>query len=284
MSINWAIIGCGDVAEVKSGPAFKKAPNSDLLAVMRRDLAKAEDFAKRHGVARFYDDAAPILEDPAIDAVYIATPPSSHLEYALKVLAADKHLYLEKPMALSVDECRQIAAAAEKSQGKLVVAHYRRGWPMFQKVKQLLLEGFLGEVRMAQININQVLNLFRKYRLPCPIAHINNKLSSIIQNDTVDFGHLPEAMQLTVIETLIKHPKLRNQITPEKLNIPFPKDTLDKNHQLFATHHSPETRTEQLTLIYQQLSLSAPEKPSSLDTEKLLITFLDSLEFLLKPR
>lgn len=158
MSINWAIIGCGDVAEVKSGPAFKKAPNSDLVAVMRRDKAKAEDFAKRHGVARFYDDATAILEDPSIDAVYVATPPSSHLGYALQVLAADKHLYLEKPMALSADECNKINEAAKASKGKLVVAHYRRGWPMFQKVKQMLTDGFLGEVRMAQINIIQGFN------------------------------------------------------------------------------------------------------------------------------
>lgn len=158
MNTNWAIIGCGDVAEVKSGPAFKKAPNSDLLAVMRRDRAKAEDFAKRHGVSLFYDDATPILEDSNIDSVYVATPPSSHLDYALKVLGAGKNLYLEKPMALSASECRQIIDAANTSTGKLVVAHYRRGWSMFQKVKQLLADGFLGEVRMAQINIIQAFN------------------------------------------------------------------------------------------------------------------------------
>ncbi len=158
MSINWAIIGCGDVAEVKSGPAFKKAPGSDLISVMRRDLAKAEDFAKRHGVARFYDETTAMLEDPDIDAVYVATPPSSHLEYALKVLAADKHLYLEKPMALRVGECEKINNAVQASKGKLVVAHYRRLWPMFQKVRELLKGGFLGEIRMAQINIVQAFN------------------------------------------------------------------------------------------------------------------------------
>lgn len=89
-TVRWGIIGCGAVTEVKSGPAFAKVPGSALVAVMRRDAGKARDYAQRHNVPRWYDDAEKLIADPDVDAVYIATPPSSHREYALKAIAADK--------------------------------------------------------------------------------------------------------------------------------------------------------------------------------------------------
>src|SRR5450759_2533747 len=82
-AIRWGMIGCGDVAEVKSGPALQKAAGSSVVAVMRRDAAKAADYARRHGVPRHYDAAAALVTDPEVDAIYIATPPSSHLELAM---------------------------------------------------------------------------------------------------------------------------------------------------------------------------------------------------------
>src|SRR5690606_14863728 len=94
-------IGCGDVTELKSGPAFNKVEHSLLLAVMRRNAAKAEDYARRHGVPRWYSHADDLIQDADINAIYIATPPSSHEEYAIKALKAGKHVYVEKPMALS---------------------------------------------------------------------------------------------------------------------------------------------------------------------------------------
>ena len=96
--INWGIIGCGDVTELKSGPAFNKVSNSSLVAVMRRDAAKAEDYAKRHGVPKWYSNAEALIKDPDVNAIYIATPPSSHLEYAMAAMNAGKPVYVEKPM------------------------------------------------------------------------------------------------------------------------------------------------------------------------------------------
>src|SRR5277367_2165196 len=98
-TIRWGILGCGDVTEIKSGPGFQKATGSKLVAVMRRNGKLAEDYARRHGVARWYDDVDALIHDPEVDAVYIATPPGVHLEMALKVAAADKPAYVEKPMA-----------------------------------------------------------------------------------------------------------------------------------------------------------------------------------------
>lgn len=155
MKIKWGIIGAGDVAEVKSGPAFQKAENSELLAVMRRNASKAEDFARRHGVPEWYDDAQRIIEHPEVNAVYIATPPSSHEAYAIRALQAGKHVYLEKPMATSLDACQRIVDEVATSSQKLSVAHYRRALPAFLKVKALLDEGAIGDIRFAQIRILQ---------------------------------------------------------------------------------------------------------------------------------
>src|SRR5687767_14306227 len=96
--VRWGIIGCGDVTEVKSGPGFQKAEGSELVAVMRRDFDKAQDYARRHDVPRAYASADALIADADVDAIYIATTPSSHAEIALKVAAAGKPCLVEKPM------------------------------------------------------------------------------------------------------------------------------------------------------------------------------------------
>jgi predicted dehydrogenase len=146
MSIRWGIIGCGDVCEVKSGPAFGKIEGSRLVAVMRRDGAKAADYAKRHGVPRWYEDADKLIADPEVNAVYIATPPGAHAELALKVAAAGKPCYVEKPMARNYAECVQMVEAFRAAKLPLFVAYYRRRLPRFLKVKELIENGALGQV------------------------------------------------------------------------------------------------------------------------------------------
>ncbi|MFD0861591.1 Gfo/Idh/MocA family protein [Sungkyunkwania multivorans] len=154
-TVNWGIIGCGDVAEVKSGPAFKNVHHSSLLAVMRRNKEKAEDFAKRHQVPYHFDDAQAVLAHPEINAVYIATPPSTHLQYALQGLEANKDVYLEKPMTLNTAEAEQLCEALKNSSSKLTVAHYRRRLPAFLKVKELLDHAKIGEIISVDIQILQ---------------------------------------------------------------------------------------------------------------------------------
>ena len=113
--IRWGIIGCGDVTEVKSGPGFARASGSQLVAVMRRTASKAQDYARRHDVPKWYDNADALLRDPDVDAVYVATPPGSHLDLALKVAAAGKPCYMEKPMARSHAECLQMIRAFQQA-------------------------------------------------------------------------------------------------------------------------------------------------------------------------
>ncbi len=154
-TINWGIIGCGDVTEKKSGPAFNKVPNSQLVAVMRRDADKAADYARRHGVPKWYSDAGQLMDDAEINAVYIATPPAYHLPYALEALKRGLHVYVEKPVTMNAAEAIAMAEAVKKSNAKLTVAHYRRALPYFLKIKQLLQDGTIGEVRSVQLRMWQ---------------------------------------------------------------------------------------------------------------------------------
>lgn len=151
--INWGIIGCGNVTEVKSGPAFSKVSGSRLVAVMRRNAALAEDYAKRHNVPRFYTNASDLINDKEINAVYIATPPSSHEMYAIEAIKARKPVYIEKPMAASYPECRRINIAAEKYKVPVFVAFYRRTLPGFLLVKKLIESGEIGNVRFVLLQL-----------------------------------------------------------------------------------------------------------------------------------
>ena len=153
--ISWGIIGCGDVTEIKSGPAFNKVNDSSLVAVMRRDAGKAEDYARRHGVPQWYSDAASLINDPSVNAIYIATPPSSHEEYTMAAIAAGKPVYVEKPMTVDSATAQRMADAALKNNIKLVVAHYRREQPLFKKIRQLIRDKAIGEIRFVRSDINK---------------------------------------------------------------------------------------------------------------------------------
>ena len=143
----WGIIGCGDVTEKKSGPAYQQTENFLLHAVMRRDAKIAKDYAQRHGVPYFYSDADELIQNPEIDAIYIATPPDTHKFYALKVAAAGKLCCIEKPMAPSYEDCVEITNIFKRLSIPLFVAYYRRSLPRFLKIKEWLDSEIIGEVR-----------------------------------------------------------------------------------------------------------------------------------------
>lgn len=144
-TINWGIIGCGNVTEQKSGPAFGKVKGSRLMAVMRRDREKAMDYALRHKVPRFYTQAEELIQDPDINAIYVATPPGSHAEYAISAMKAGKPVYVEKPMALNYSQCIDMLKVSEETGVPLFVAYYRRRLPGFVKIKELIDTGAIGK-------------------------------------------------------------------------------------------------------------------------------------------
>jgi predicted dehydrogenase len=163
-SIRWGMIGCGDVTEIKSGPAFNKVNNSSLVAVMRRDAAKAKDYAERHKVSKWYSHANDLINDDEVDAIYIATPPAFHEEYAIAAINAGKPVYIEKPMTLNFESANMIAKVAKEKNIKVSIAHYRRGQPLFNKVKQLLKDKIIGDVRFARLEF---------YKKPLPKEALN---------------------------------------------------------------------------------------------------------------
>ena len=155
--IKWGIIGVGDVCEKKSGPALQKAEGSELVAVMRRTGHLAEDYAKRHGVPKWYDKAEDLIHDPEINAIYIATPPDGHEPYTQMAAAAGKPVYVEKPMARTHAECLQMVKTCQEAGVKLFVAFYRRALPNFLKIKELIQSGAIGDVRFVDIKVHQSL-------------------------------------------------------------------------------------------------------------------------------
>ncbi len=152
-SINWGIIGCGDVTEVKSGPAFQLVKDSALVAVMRRDADKAADYALRHQVPKWYSDADELIADPHVNAIYVATPPSTHLAYVKAAVRAGKPVYVEKPMTIDAREAKAMARLGEGH--PIVIAHYRRAQPLFLKIRDLVLGGKIGEPRYVTLELNR---------------------------------------------------------------------------------------------------------------------------------
>jgi predicted dehydrogenase len=151
--IRWGMIGTGDVTERKSAPSFNKMEGSQLVAVGNRTPEKAEDYARRHHISNWHRDPFEVIRDPDVDAVYIATPPGSHLDYALEAIRAGKPVYIEKPMARTWEECRIINEAGEAAGVPVFVAYYRRSLEYFLKVKELVASGILG--RLLRINMQQ---------------------------------------------------------------------------------------------------------------------------------
>ncbi|MDD2244494.1 MAG: Gfo/Idh/MocA family oxidoreductase [Dysgonamonadaceae bacterium] len=161
--VNWGFIGCGAVAEKKSGPAFRKANGSDVVAVMRRDSEKAKDFATRHKIGKWYNNAYKLINDPEVTAIYVATPPKFHTEYAIASMKAGKPVYIEKPMAASYKDCLKINKVSEITGVPCFVAYYRRTLPYFLRVKQLIEDGELGEITSVQI----------RFAIPPLVADLN---------------------------------------------------------------------------------------------------------------
>jgi predicted dehydrogenase len=151
--ICWGIIGCGNVTEVKSGPAFNKVEHSTLVAVSRRDPEKLADYVKRHQVPMSYTNALDLIQSEKINAIYIATPPDVREAYAMEAMQQGKPVYLEKPMALNLAACKKLKAASEKLGVKLSVAHYRRKLPLFVEVKNILNQDLIGAVKEVQITM-----------------------------------------------------------------------------------------------------------------------------------
>lgn len=152
--ISWGFIGCGEVTELKSGPAFNAVEGSHVEAVYSRNADKARDYAERHHIKKWYTDALQLINDPKINAIYIATPPSSHATYAIMAMKAGKPVYVEKPLAASYEDCARINRVSEQTGIPCFVAYYRRYLPYFQKVKDIIKNGTIGTITNVQVRFS----------------------------------------------------------------------------------------------------------------------------------
>ena len=152
--INWGFIGCGEATEKKSGPAFNEVEGSQVVAVMSRSENKARSYAERHHIRKWYTDAQELIDDPDVNAIYIATPPSSHATFAIMAMRAGKPVYIEKPLAASYNDCIRINRISEQTGVPCFVAYYRRYLPYFQKVKEIIENGTIGKVINVQIRFS----------------------------------------------------------------------------------------------------------------------------------
>lgn len=166
--VRWGIIGCGNVTEKKSGPALQKVENSSLVAVMRRTGELAQDYAQRHNVPKWYDSAEDLINDSDVNAVYIATPPSTHKKYTIMAAEAGLTVYVEKPMALNYLEAEKMIKVCRENNVKLNAAYYRRAMPRFLKIKELLESGAIGELRTVNIRLAQAVEESEKDETSLP--------------------------------------------------------------------------------------------------------------------
>lgn len=146
MAVRWGIIGCGDVARKRVAGAIQNDPDSQLVAVCRRDEGKLRDFAKEFEVPTATTNAEELIASPQIDAVYIATPVNLHCPQTLAAAQAGKHVLVEKPMAMSVTECDQMISACENAKVELGVAYYRPFYPVIHRMRDLIDAGEIGRV------------------------------------------------------------------------------------------------------------------------------------------
>lgn len=151
---NWGFIGCGEVTEKKSGPAFNEVEGSQVVAVMSRSENKARSYAERHHIRKWYTDAQELIDDPDVNAIYIATPPSSHATFAIMAMRVGKPVYIEKPLAASYNDCIRINRISEQTGVPCFVAYYRRYLPYFQKVKEIIQNGTIGKVINVQLRFS----------------------------------------------------------------------------------------------------------------------------------
>ena len=152
--INWGFIGCGEVTEKKSGPAFNEVEGSQVVAVMSRSEQKARSYAERHHIRKWSTDAQELIDAPDVNAIYIATPPSSHATFAIMAMHAGKPVYVEKPLAASYNDCIRINRISEQTGVPCFVAYYRRYLPYFQKVKEIINSGTIGEIVNVQVRFS----------------------------------------------------------------------------------------------------------------------------------
>jgi predicted dehydrogenase len=145
-TLKWGIIGCGDIVRRRVAPALATLPGCAIAAVARRNPDGLEDCCRELQAGRGHADWRDLVQEAAIDAVYIATPVSVHCEQVLGALENGKHVLCEKPLGMNAAECRQMLAASRQGAAALGVAYYRHYYPAVLRLKEIIASGEIGDV------------------------------------------------------------------------------------------------------------------------------------------
>lgn len=153
MTLNIGIVGTGRIAHTQLAPALQQVNGARLWSVLSRDAGRAAQFAAQHGArapVNGYHSLDAMLDDPSLNAVIIATPDALHAGQAIAAARAGKHILLEKPMATSVEDAREIEQVCQQEKVELGLAYHLRWHQGHQKIAAMLHDGTLGEPRYAR--------------------------------------------------------------------------------------------------------------------------------------
>ncbi|OGP52108.1 MAG: hypothetical protein A2Y79_12470 [Deltaproteobacteria bacterium RBG_13_43_22] len=152
MTIGWAMIGTGRVHR-QMAKAIKAAKDTELIAVLSRDRARADTFVEKYGIAKTYDSLDEMLQDPKIEVVYIASPNGLHARQTIRVAESKKHVFCEKPMAPTPKECRSMIESCKAHGVKLGIGLQFRQHPAHIKMREMVASGELGRLVFASAQV-----------------------------------------------------------------------------------------------------------------------------------
>ena len=154
MAVKWGVIGCGGIAARRTIPeGITKGCNSKLVAVMDTAAEKTKEISEKYGV-KGYSKEEEILKDSEVEAVYIATPTCFHFSQAMLAAKHKKHILCEKPMGMTVEECKKIIQSCKKEDVKLGVGFMMRFHSLHQKIKEMVHDGVFGKIVFARAQLS----------------------------------------------------------------------------------------------------------------------------------
>ncbi|MCM8815007.1 MAG: Gfo/Idh/MocA family oxidoreductase [Candidatus Omnitrophica bacterium] len=149
--IRWALIGAGTIAKKRVCAAIFDEPRSDLVIIVDRDVSKAKELAELYGCQTYSDNFQDAIENPDVDAVYIATPVFLHAEQTVAAIEAGKHVICEKPLALDYRSAIRVVKAAQKSGVRATTAYFRRFSPKYLFTRELITKGIFEKILLTRI-------------------------------------------------------------------------------------------------------------------------------------
>lgn len=158
MTMGVAVLGTGRIVETGYVPAFNSIDNANLVAVLSRDIARAEGFAEENGIANAYSDLQALLSEPTVDAVIVATPDTTHEPQTIAAAKAGKHIFCEKPMAFDLASCERMAEAVRASGVTFAMGYDNRFNQGLGRIKELIEGGEIGSVRYANAYVTTAVN------------------------------------------------------------------------------------------------------------------------------